>query len=527
MKKPKRKLAAIVFTDIVGFTKLSSNDQEKASGILKKQRETFQPIVAKYNGLWVKEIGDGLLLTFDTIIEAVNCCIIIQKKSRDIDSLDLRIGIHQGEILIQGNDVIGDDVNIASRIEPLSAIGGIAISNKVNDALVRESKFKTKYLGKPKLKGVSQNVEVFCIISHNLEETKLSGISAKLEPVNHFKWNIFSITGAILSVIGILFWINISFLGIGIASENRVPSISILVPDNLGDEVNNKWMNFLTENIIIDIANNGNLIVTPLRNVMKVARENLNTNDISKRLKSDYLLLSSVYVDGENFDMNSQLINAKNKKSIFGKKINDNINNIPIVSDQIALDIIKNIGSKPNIEIAAKGRQKRFNDAYNIQDYKKAYDIVKPAQRDGGLVVNIKGDYSFNRSLGTLTDNFFQLFNNKILPKIKSSIYDVAIDIHCSRETLPQNSIFKNNLDMTVAVAGNLDAYIKNLNLERNVYIYGLGDMVPYSIDSLKRTKSNWNPREDTTEGIIRELNRTLKQRINNNRISITFLKPE
>ena len=84
MKKPKRKLAAIVFTDIVGFTKLSSNDQEKASGILKKQRETFQPIVAKYNGLWVKEIGDGLLLTFDTIIEAVNCCIIIQKKSRDI-----------------------------------------------------------------------------------------------------------------------------------------------------------------------------------------------------------------------------------------------------------------------------------------------------------------------------------------------------------------------------------------------------------------------------------------------------------
>ena len=527
MKKPKRKLAAIVFTDIVNFTKLSSNDQEKASGVLDKQREIFQPIVAKYNGLWVKEIGDGLLLTFDTIIEAVNCCIILQEKSSDIDSLDLRIGIHQGEILIQGNDIIGDDVNIASRIEPFSAIGGIAISNKVNDALVREAKFKTKYLGKPKLKGVGQNVEVFCIISHNLAETKLSSVSAKLEPVNHIKWNVFSITGAMLTLIGILFWINISFLGIGIASENKVPSISILIPDNLGDEINNKWMNFLTENIIIDIANNGNLIVTPLRNVMQLARDNLNINDISKILESDYLLLSSVYVDGENFDMNSQLINAKNKKSIFGKKINDNISNIPIVSDQIALDIIKNIGSKPSIKIAAKGRQKRFNDAYNNQDYKKAYDIVKPAQRDRGLVVNIKGDYSFNRSLGTLTDNFFQVFNNEILPKIKSSMYDISIDIHCSRETLPQNSIFKNNLDMTVAVASNLDAYIKNLNLERNVYIYGLGDMVPYSTDSLRRTKLNWDPREDTTEDIIRELNRTSKQRINNNRISITFLKPE
>ena len=321
MKKPKRKLAAIVFTDIVGFTKLSSKDQEKASSILKKQRETFQPIVAKYNGLWVKEIGDGLLLTFDTIIEAVNCCIIIQKKSKGIDSLNLRIGIHQGEILIQRNDVIGDDVNIASRIEPFSAIGGIAISNKVNDALVREAKFRTKYIGKPKLKGVGQNVEVFCIISHNLVETKLSSVSAKLEPVNHFKWNVFSITGALLALIGILFWINISFLGIGIASENKVPSISILIPDNLGDEVNNKWMNFLTENIIIDISNNGNLIVTPLRNVMELAQENLNTNDISKRLESDYLLLSSVYVDGENFDMNSQLINAKDKKAFLVKKL--------------------------------------------------------------------------------------------------------------------------------------------------------------------------------------------------------------
>ena len=81
-------------------------------------------------------------------------------------------------------------------------------------------------------------------------------------------------------------------------------------------------MNFLTENIIIDIANNGNLIVTPLRNLMKLGqRENLNTNDISKRLESDYLLLSSVYIDGENFDMNSQLINAKNKKVFLVKKL--------------------------------------------------------------------------------------------------------------------------------------------------------------------------------------------------------------
>ena len=78
---------------------------------------------------------------------------------KEVDHLNLRIGIHQGEILITNNDVIGDDVNIASRIEPFSAPGGIAISNKVNDALVREKDFETKYVGKPKLKGVGQEVK--------------------------------------------------------------------------------------------------------------------------------------------------------------------------------------------------------------------------------------------------------------------------------------------------------------------------------------------------------------------------------
>ena len=151
MSEPTRKLAAIVFTDIVGFTKLTAEDQSQASSLLKTQRDLFQPLVAQFNGSWIKEMGDGLILTFDTVTDAVNCCIKLQETSKQIDDLDLRIGIHEGEILIEDNDIIGDDVNIAARIEPFSASGGIAISNKVHDAIVRESEFETKYLGKPKL----------------------------------------------------------------------------------------------------------------------------------------------------------------------------------------------------------------------------------------------------------------------------------------------------------------------------------------------------------------------------------------
>ena len=123
LPKVERKLAAIVFTDIVGFTEITANDQSQAAELLNKQRELLKPLVKSFNGLWIKEMGDGLLMIFDTVTDAVQCSIEIQGKTKNVDNLDLRIGIHLGEILLEENDIIGDDVNIASRIEPFSATG--------------------------------------------------------------------------------------------------------------------------------------------------------------------------------------------------------------------------------------------------------------------------------------------------------------------------------------------------------------------------------------------------------------------
>ena len=181
MTEKKRKLAAIVFTDIVGFTELTAADQNKAADLLKIQRDIFKPLVKKFNGDWVKEMGDGLLLIFDTVMDAVECCIELQTSAQSIDDLNLRIGIHQGEILLDGDDVIGDDVNIASRAEPFSEPGGIVITDRVNASLMREPAYKTKLIGKPSLKGVRQEISLFCIISHNLPETDISRVAAKLE----------------------------------------------------------------------------------------------------------------------------------------------------------------------------------------------------------------------------------------------------------------------------------------------------------------------------------------------------------
>ena len=144
-----RKLAAILFSDIAGFTQLTAGDEEKAVNLINHQRELFQPIVAEFDGEWLKEIGDGLLLSFSSSKKAINCAIKLQEKSNNIDNLDIRIGLHQGDVIISDNDVLGDDVNIAARIEPISAVGWIAVSEKVVMDLMSSPEYTFKFLGHP------------------------------------------------------------------------------------------------------------------------------------------------------------------------------------------------------------------------------------------------------------------------------------------------------------------------------------------------------------------------------------------
>jgi adenylate cyclase len=148
-----RRLAAIMFTDIVGYTAMMGEDEKKAFELLKKNRKLQKPLIEEFGGVWVKELGDGVLATFPTVIDAVSSACLIQKGAAGIEGMKLRIGIHLGDVIFENNDVFGDSVNVAARIQALAPIGGIYITESVGHLVPKAELMKEsliwydKYLG--------------------------------------------------------------------------------------------------------------------------------------------------------------------------------------------------------------------------------------------------------------------------------------------------------------------------------------------------------------------------------------------
>ena len=115
-ESPKRKLSAIMFTDMAGYTSLMQKDEQKARELIERQRETVSSLVDKYGGKVLQYVGDGTFCSFESAIESVNCATEIQKALIDQEQISLRIGIHVGDAVLKGDEVYGDGVNVAARL---------------------------------------------------------------------------------------------------------------------------------------------------------------------------------------------------------------------------------------------------------------------------------------------------------------------------------------------------------------------------------------------------------------------------
>jgi len=157
------RLAAIMFTDIVGYTALMGSDEDRAFKVLRKNRAIHTDLIKEFNGTLIKEMGDGMLVSFGLAHDAAQCAIEIQKRAREELDGQLRIGIHLGDITFENEDIFGDGVNIASRLQSITDPGGIYISESVYNAIRSSKDISTQYLGEVKLKNVNYPFKTYYI----------------------------------------------------------------------------------------------------------------------------------------------------------------------------------------------------------------------------------------------------------------------------------------------------------------------------------------------------------------------------
>ncbi len=169
--KEHRTLAAIMFSDMVGYSALSQKNEAIALELLQLQNELLLPIFPKYSGKVIKTIGDAFLVEFSSAVEAVNCAIEMQKKLHEYNAtalagrnVQIRIGIHVGDIVHRKDDVFGDGVNIAARVQPLAKPGGICITQDVFRQIQNKTEAEAIRLGKGSLKNIEVATAIYRVI---------------------------------------------------------------------------------------------------------------------------------------------------------------------------------------------------------------------------------------------------------------------------------------------------------------------------------------------------------------------------
>ncbi|HYB77722.1 MAG TPA: adenylate/guanylate cyclase domain-containing protein, partial [Thermoplasmata archaeon] len=179
-----RRLAAIMYTDVVGFTASAQANEADALARLREQEGIVRPLFKPYKGREIKSTGDGFLIEFESALGALECAVEIQRRMRERNSrkpglpLELRIGIHVGDVEESGGDIFGDAVNVASRIVPLADPGGICLSGQVFDHVQNKVALQLDKLSAPALKGVRGRMDVYRVVLPGAFEERSEGGSA-------------------------------------------------------------------------------------------------------------------------------------------------------------------------------------------------------------------------------------------------------------------------------------------------------------------------------------------------------------
>ncbi len=379
-----RRLAAIMFTDIVGYSTMMSEDEKQALQILEKNREIHKSAIRKFNGEFIKEIGDGTLSIFQSSLDAVNCSLEIQKACCSESSLMVRIGIHIGDILLKENDVFGDGVNIASRIEAVGEPGGIYISEKVYDDIKNKTDIYVEFIGEKTLKNISDPVKIYSIV--NSEQKKDLSKLQLTQPRKTRKKLIKMVTGILLLGIVIIILL-IVFNKINNGKQQKESgevekSIAVLPLKNWSQEDEYSYLgDAVADEIILQLTNIKDIRVLSLTSTLRYKDDPKPIPQIAEELGVNYIMEGGIQRHKDDLSIRIQFIRAKNEDHLWGEEYDGKWEDIYKIQDEIAINIalqLQTVLSPKEIKDIEKEPTQNF-EAYRL--YLKGQSIKIAASK--------------------------------------------------------------------------------------------------------------------------------------------------
>ncbi len=297
-----RQLAAIMFTDIVGYTSLMGDDEQKAFDRLQRNRELQKPIIEKFRGTWIKELGDGVMASFNTVSDAVMAAIKIQDDCNALQDFQLRIGIHQGEVVFEAGDIFGDAVNIASRIQASAKPGCIYISEAVHNNVSNKKDIHTKFIKEDTLKNVKDPVRIYEIITKESSEPfpEINGLSQKFQD----------------------------------------KSIAVLPFVNMSNDAEQEYFcDGISEEIINALAQLNNLRVISRTSAFTFKNKNADAREIGKILNVQTLLEGSVRKAGNRLRITTKLVKVSDGSHLWSNRYDRELEDIFSIQENIAENV--------------------------------------------------------------------------------------------------------------------------------------------------------------------------------------------
>jgi TolB-like protein/class 3 adenylate cyclase/Tfp pilus assembly protein PilF len=410
--EPKRTCAAIMFSDIVGYTALMGEDQELAFQLVKKNAKYHQEVINIHHGKLIKELGDGVLCYFPKGEEALAAAYELQQHYFKSKELSLRIGIHYGEVILDRHDVFGDAVNIASRLQTLGSPGSILFSHKIREDIDENSPLKPVSLGKFKLKNVKEPLEVFALSNAGLVIPKRGEILKLLES----RLKKFMVGGLVV--------LSLALVGFGIYHKSSInklmaepeKSIAVLPFENLGQtDTEDYLVEGLTEDIISQLSKISSLRVIAKSGVSTSYKDKKdNLKSLGLALNVNYLLEGNVQLYKNQIRIRASLIDINSNKNIWAETYENNTDDIFSMQTEIAQAIAQSLSAKltqAEIIQLEKKPTKSFT-AYEYyhkgRDYYYKYDLENNLKAIAEFKMAFTNDPNFALAWAGLGDAYSQ-----------------------------------------------------------------------------------------------------------------------